>query len=377
MDRSTNASPPIAASCGPAPASGPSALVRAAMLALSFGAVCAELGIAIAFLNALAAPSSLLLAHLGVCAALGGAAAVFGRYGGRDADFLLLVVATAALGPIGAAGASFSAALRWVFARRSTPFERWYASLFPEMAASPTRALYQRIALRGAGPAARSTVAPFADVIALGTVQEKQSVVTMVADAFRPAFAPALRSALNNSEPAIRVQAATASARIENRFLERSMALEERRAATPDDADALLALARHHDEYADTGLLDTGRAQGERRQALEHHLSAERLRPGDPQVTEAIGRLLLRLGEFERAAAYLEREVERPEASAAALGCYLECLYRLRDLEGLRNAARRHRDRIAASDLPDELREAVRLWAGGTPDDVLAKRYEA
>ena len=93
-------------------------------------------------------------------------------------------------------------------------------------------------------------------------------------------------------------------------------------------------------------------------------------------MTEAIGRLLLRLGEFERAAAYLEREVERPEASAAALGCYLECLYRLRDLEGLYNAARRlpgpHRRLRPAA---DQLREAVRLWAGGTPDDVLAKRY--
>jgi polysaccharide biosynthesis protein PelE len=376
MDRPMNASLPIGASCGPAPASRLAALVHAAMLAVSFGAVSAELGIALAGLHAFAPPPSLLLAHLAVCGALGGAAAVFRRYGGRDAGFLLLVVATAALGPMGAAGASFSAALRCVFARRSTPFERWYASLFPEMAASPTRALYQRIALRGAGPAARSTVAPFGDVIALGTVQEKQSVVTMVADAFRPAFAPALRSALNDSEPAIRVQAATASARIENRFLERSMALEERRAATPGDADALLALARHHDEYADTGMLDTSRAQGERRQALEHSLSAERLRPGDPQVTEAIGRLLLRLGEFERAAACLEREVERPDASAVALGCYLECLYQLRDLQGLRDAARRHQDRIAASDLP-ELREAVRLWAGGTPDDLLAKRYAA
>jgi polysaccharide biosynthesis protein PelE len=372
-----SASVPTSARYGPAPASGPGAPVRAAMLGVCFGAVCAELGIALAGLNALAPPSSLLLAHLAVTVALGGAAAVFCRYGGRDPVFLLLVVSIAALGPLGAAGATFAADLRWVFARRATPFERWYASLFPELAASPTRALYQCIALRGAGPAARSTVAPFADVIALGAVHEKQSVVTMVADAFQPAFAPALRSALNDAEPAIRVQAATASARIENRFLERSMALQERRAATPDDADALLALARHHDEYADTGLLDIGRAQGERRQALEHNLSAERLRPGDPQVAEAIGRLLLRLGEFEQAAAYLERAVERSDASASALGCYLECLYGLRDLQGLRDAARRHRDRIAVSELPEELREAVRLWAGGVPDDVLAKRYES
>jgi tetratricopeptide (TPR) repeat protein len=304
---------------------------------------------------------------------LGGAAVVLYRCGGRDPAFLLLVVSTAALGPLGATGAGLGAALRWVFARKATPFEQWYASLFPEMAVSPTRALHQRIALRGAGPAARSTVAPFADVMALGTVQEKQSVVTMVADEFRPAFALALRSALNDAEPAIRVQAATASARIENRFLERSMALEERRAAAPDDADALLALARHHDEYADTGLLDTGRLQGERRRALEYYVRAEQLRPGDPQVAEAIGRLLLRLGQFEQAAAYLGREVERPEASAAAVACYLECLYQLRNLERLRDAARFHCDIVTKSALPDEVREAVRLWAEGTSDDVLSK----
>ena len=197
MDRPTNASPPIAASCGPAPASGSSAPVRAAMLALSFGAVCAELGIAH---RRSRRPRATVLAAPGASR----------RLLERSAARRRCSAGTAAGMPASYSswsrprrsdrwapqGASFSAALRWVFARRSTPFERWYASLFPKMAASPTRALYERIALRGAGPAARSTVAPFADVIALGTVQEKQSVVTMVADEFRPAFAPALRSAL-------------------------------------------------------------------------------------------------------------------------------------------------------------------------------------
>src|SRR5215213_5341249 len=129
-----NALPPTAASCGPAPAPRSGALVRAAMLGVSFGAVCVELGITGAGLRSLAPPSSLLLAHLAVCGVLGGAAAVLYRCGGRDPAFLLLVVSTATLGPLGATGAGLGAALRWVFARRASPFERWYASLFPEVA---------------------------------------------------------------------------------------------------------------------------------------------------------------------------------------------------------------------------------------------------
>jgi tetratricopeptide (TPR) repeat protein len=244
------------------------------------------------------------------------------------------------------------------------------------METSPTRALYERLALRGGGPGTRSNVAPFSDVMALGTVQQKQAVITMIADEFQPSFAPALRSALNDAEPAIRVQAATASARIENHFLERSMALEEQRAAAPDDPDVLLALARHHDEYADTDLLDTSRAQGERRQALEYYDRVERFRPGDPGVAEALGRLLLRLGQPERAVGYLEPLAEGGEASPAALASYLEGLYRLRRLGRLRAAARRLGKRIAASDQPEEVREAARLWAEGTGEDMRASALE-
>jgi polysaccharide biosynthesis protein PelE len=339
---------------------------------LSFGAIGAELVISAAVVGSITSPTSLLLAHLAVSGVLMGAAAMLYRCGGRDPAFLLLVISTAAMGPFGALGAGLGAALRYLFALRATPFEGWYATLFPTLEISPTRALYERIALRGGGPDARSSVAPFSDVMALGTFQQKQAVITMIADEFRPSFAPALRSALNDAEPAIRVQAATASARIENRFLEQAITLEERRAATPDEPNLLLTLAQHHDAYANTGLLDTGRAQGERRQALDCFEHVARLRPDTPGVGKTIGRLLLRLGQPERALLHLESLAMGAAATPDVLAWYMECLYRLGRSGLLRRVAHQYGARIAASDLPYEVREAIRLWAEGVADDMPA-----
>jgi polysaccharide biosynthesis protein PelE len=354
----------------PTPPTVPSAWVRVAMLVLSFGAICAELAISAAALRLVTSPISPLLAQLVVSGVLIAAAAVLYRCGGRDPTFLLLVVSTAAMGPFGALGTGLGAALRWLFALHATPFDEWYAALFPTLEISPTQALYERIALRGGGPGARSSVAPFSDVMALGTLQQKQAVIAMIADEFRPSFAPALRSALNDTEPAVRVQAATASARIENRFLQRAMALEERRAVAPDEPDLLLTLAQHHDAYANTGLLDTARAQGERRQALNCFEHVARLRPDTPGVRQAMGRLLLRLDQPGRALEHLEALATDTAATSEVLAWYMECLYQLRRSEPLRRAAQRHGAQITVSALPYEVREAIRLWSEGVADDM-------
>ncbi|TDH58681.1 hypothetical protein E2C06_31285 [Dankookia rubra] len=343
--------------------------------------ICAELAIAATGLGLLTPPSSLpltlpseatlFLAHLAVSSVLICIAAALYRRGGRTPTFLLLVVSTATMGPLGCVGAALGGVMHWVFIRHATPFAQWYAALFPDIDTSPIRALYERLALRGGAPGPRSNVAPFLDVMALGTVQQKQAVITVIADEFRPAFVPALRSALNDVEPAIRVLAATASARIENWFLERAMELNAHRAAAPDDPDILLTLARHHDEYANTGLLDAGRAQSEWRQALECYELLNQLRPGDPDIIQAIGQLLLRLDEPARAMECLEPLAESANASLDVLSSYLDCLYRLRRVDLLRRVARRHGERISASGLPYNIRCAALLWAEGSAPDML------
>lgn len=344
-------------------ASGP-AWVRAATAGAALATLGAEAWLAAAFLRGSEPLGTLLLAHLAVAAALTAVAALLYRFGGRSPCFLLLVVATAGLGPLGALGSAVTAALRRAFSRRATPFAAWHAALFPTPEASPVQALYERLVLRGAGPAERSTVAPFQEVLALGTVAQKHRVVTMISDHFRLPFVPSLQSALNNPEPAIRVQAATASARIEGGFLKRSMALQERLAAAPGDPEVLLALARHHDDYAGTGLLDPARERGEMRRALELYERVGRLGPVDREVSEATGRLLLRLGEPARALPHLEEGAGGPDAPPSALALHLECLYRLGRLPALRALARRHRGLLADPATPAELRRFLTLWAG-------------
>jgi polysaccharide biosynthesis protein PelE len=350
------------------PTSGP--WVRAGMLGASFSAAGVELAIMQASIRG-APLSSLILAHLATSAVLIIAAAILYRRGGRDPSFLLFVVATAAMGPLGALCAGLGAIVRALFACGATPFEEWYASLFPNVEPSPIRALYDRLVVRAAGPSTRSSVAPFLDVMALGTVKQKQAVITMIADEFQPIFAPALRDALSDSEPSIRVQAATASARIENQFLMRLMALEDRLARASGNPDILLAIARCHEEYANTGLLDPGRVENERRQALEYYGRVREIQPGNPHVAEAMGRILLFLNQPEQALTILEAEARRHEATASTIAMYLECLYRLHRFAAVRDLAREHWDRIAEAGLPSEVLEAANLWAGGTAEYTL------
>ena len=343
--------------------SGP-AWVRAVAVGAALAAVGVEAGLAVALLQGFAPLRTLLLGHFTVAMALTGIAVILYRFGGRSPSFLLLVVSTVGLGPLGALGAVASAALRWNFALRATPFTDWHASLFPASENSPVRALYERLVLRGAGPAERSTVAPFQEVLALGTVAQKHLVVTMISDHFRLPFMPSLRSALNNPEPAIRVQAATASARIEGGFLKRSMALQELLAADPEDPQVLLSLAKHHDEYAGTGLLDPARERSEMRRALDLYERLRHLWPDDPEVAEATGRLLLRLGDPTRALPHLEAGARGSDVPPSALALHLECLYRLGRLASLRALARLRQDRIADPACPADLRHFLSLWAG-------------
>ena len=324
-----------------------------AAIAAALLATAAELGIVTAGILDAAPTPALVAAHVGIGLSLGLGLLPLSPRSRGNPTFLLFMICIIAMGPLGPLGTGLTVALRRGFARRATPFEEWYAALFPRITTTSTRTLYERIVLRGGAPPKRSTVTPFLDVMALGTVQQKQAVIGMATEAFHPAFAPALRSALNDAEPAIRVQAATAFARIEGRFLNRSMMLQARRAERPDDAGVILELARHHEECAESGLLDDGRAKTELTDALACCERVDAMRPGDRVVAEAAARLLLRLGRPEEAMLRLQPLATRSDASPAALTGYFACLFRHGHFGRLRQACHlsgRHIDLSAPSE---------------------------
>ncbi|WP_460451289.1 hypothetical protein [Alsobacter sp. SYSU BS001988] len=302
----------------------------------------------------------LAAAHL-VCAGGAVGIALARRRQGLSPVAFFALMSIVALGPIGVFGAALMGILHRIFARTATPFAQWYATLFPEADIDRPRSLHDLIRLRGAGPGERSTVAPFADILALGSVQQKQSVITLIADNFIPAFAPALRSALNDPEPAIRVQAATAAARIENDYLIRSMQLQEARQANPSDAALTLAQARQLDDYAQTGLLDTGRANAVRQSALALYESLPEDVRGTPAIAEAAGRLLVQLGRCQDAVAQLDPWLKQP--SPGLIACYVEALFELKRYDGVRRACAQFGALLGPQDMPARIRDALAAWS--------------
>lgn len=317
-----------------------------------------------------------LLALHGAIAA-GTAITAFGlrRHAGREPVLLVFVISLAFLGPIGVAGACLSALMRRAFAWRARPFAEWYASLFPEEPQDRVRALHDRVVQRGHGPRARVTVAPFGDVMALGTLQEKQAAIGLIAARFEPSFAPALRAALNDAEAAIRVQAASAVARIEHRFLQQSMAIGERLAAHSDDPDILIEAARHHEAMASAGLLDEERARQAAEEAVQMYRRLLSLPEPGPWMEDAVAgaaRMLLLLGEAEKAARLLAPAAARADAPATLVGLHLEALFRLHRFVDLREFCLRL-DAARDARLPTPLREALRMWrSDGAALPVLA-----
>jgi len=279
---------------------------------------------------------------------------------------LLLVTATAVLGPLGAAGGLLTALLHRRFRRTAKPFQAWYLSIFGKDERAPAQELYDLILSgreRGGEPQGRS-LDSFSDVMRFGTPHQKQAIIALLARHFRPIFAPILRLALDDTDASVRVQAATAKARIEDDFLARWVELEHVARAAPRQVAAQRNLAGHLDDYAFTGLLDEDREREIRAGALAAYRRCVEMAPDEPDARLRMGRLLLRLEDPAAATACLESLALEPGASPELLGWYAEGLFRLRRYEACRRiVVDRLAPHLPEPTLPEKLRHAILLWS--------------
>lgn len=293
---------------------------------------------------------------------------------GRDLRLAgLLLVTMVPLGPVGAACTVATAALLALFSRYATGFQDWYLSLFPDSEIGPARELYELI-VSGRENAHLAAGESFTDVMCMGSPQQKQAVIALVARHFRPAFTPALKAGLADADPSVRVQAATATARVEHEFNERWLALDHAARDRAEDADALAALARHLDDYAFCGLLDANREAEIREKALEGYRRSLELAPDDDGIRLDLGRLLLRCGLAAEAAERLEPLVDRTP-DRRILYWYAESLFRLGRFAELRALPGRRPDLLGnEAELPHTLRDVFALWRGdsaATPPEAV------
>ncbi len=341
------------AHAGAADSAGRHLVLAACALALANLLLLAVVGVGWAF----------LITHIAVVSL-----ALCGWYRMQADDFVdirwrLLALVTAAFGPLGVAGAAAVVALTRTPAAGDRP--AWTPALEQD---GDMHAFERAEANVEAALARRSPVVPFTDVLANGSIEQKQEMVSVIATNFQPSFARALRGAMNDAEPAVRMMAAAAAARIEGEFLDTSMALEGAWAERATDPHRALQLARHYDAFAATDLLDESRANEARQRALEMYELAAGESPQDAGIAQAVVRLLLKLGREEEAIGLYHRRMQDGSAPPALASWYLECLFRRRRFAELRQHAIGLTLRLRDLDtLHPRSVDAMRLWAMGSP----------
>ena len=138
-----------------------------------------------------------------------------GRPASEDATIatvLLLLVLVA--GPVGATAAAAMLPFAGKRPERREILQAWYRRLANAGGVEPATALHDRVV---AGRVLRLDTKPpeqFLDVIARGSLSERQTALGLMARQFHTDFAPALQAALRSQEPVVRVQAAAVVARV-------------------------------------------------------------------------------------------------------------------------------------------------------------------
>ncbi|MDF1734553.1 MAG: hypothetical protein P1U37_04655 [Minwuia sp.] len=308
------------------------------------------------------------LIHIVVVGLLGLGAWRIRPNGGHSRYLVLLSVTTTFLGVFGPLGTMLAMLLHVYFRRNATPFEEWYASLFPDHFDAPSERLYEMLTRGLADSAKQENVTSFTDVLQYGSIEQKRAVISLLTRDFKPEFAPALQSALSDANPAVRVQAATAAASIENAFLERAMELEQAAKAASGDHEAQLEVARHFDNYAFSGILDGDRQSENRRKAEESYRAALGLEPTLADALLGVGRLMVRTGRLEEAARWFEAGFAKGILRPSELAWYMEAVFRLGDFDRLRYAVAGFGDDLLADTaISDRLRDVILAWQGVDP----------
>jgi len=281
------------------------------------------------------------------------------------------------LGPFGVVCVLATALFLGLYRRNATSFEDWYASLFPELSNTLSGGIYQQIGSRRERSAGSADVRPFIDLLTHGTSEQKQAVVTLLARKYDAALSGALDRALNDSDPSIRILAASAAATIEQRYMDRWLELAAGVEDAPDDSRAHFALATHLDDYAFSGILGPQRTEDVRAQAFQAYRECLRLDEDSREARFALGRILLRSDKVSEACDVFREILDGADAdagTAGARGFHAECLYRLGRYGELRTAlARFFEDGADESDLPEPLADVARLWRDHDIDEVAKK----
>ncbi len=277
---------------------------------------------------------------------------------------MLMLVTSSVLGPVGTAGTLLAVLQGIFYVRYRHSFEEWFNSIFPKAEPSLPEDIVDALEMGRDNNPYEYSVIPFMDVMKIGNEAQKREALSRMASSFHPRFSAALKTALTDESSAIRVQAATTITKIENKFHERLLRIEQLHREHPQNPVVKKALAEHYDDYAFTGLLDIQRELSNRQKARELYLEYLQLRPEDIDVRLKVGRLLIRSEELDQAVDWFKHSLDEGYATDALKIWYMECLFKAGRFDELRAAASTfHIDLNHYKNLQPEMVETIHLWA--------------
>jgi hypothetical protein len=335
-------------------------------LAASLAGAGLEIAAAFLFLTKSIMPA--LMLH-GTALALLAALATW-RQGEARSWLRLLLVAVLCTGPFGAILCLLVGAIyRFLPPPES---EDLLASLLPDEVYDAHTRLQERLSQEPAGQPVATRVEPFQNILSGGSIIQKQIMIAKITKHFRPRFAPLLLQTLQDPNPAVRVQAATALAKIERDFLMRYMSLEKKLRTKPGQRKLQLKLAELCDSYAHAGLIDESqrRTMRERAIALYRDCLASS-RPAGKQQQELrlrLARLYLREERPQDAYELLRTALaEAKKPASSLLLWYIESLFRLRKIAELRRCVQRYGHQLKQLDAQKagmEISRLIEAWGG-------------
>lgn len=265
------------------------------------------------------------------------------------------------LGPVAATGAI---AVLLFTALRHDPVANaalWHEHLFPNLAGDALGEQMEAIARQHTDADTASEIESFYDVLRWGSLSQQEHVLSMISRSFKPEFAPVLRAGLAVDDLGLRAQAAAGLSLLEARLSGRLVELQKEFART-GDAQSALVLTQALSDAAHSGLYDDDRSAEMRAEIVS--ILTPLAEDGNPRVVAMLGRTLIHLGAFERAAETLAPAVEAGTRDDAAFSWLLEALFRQGDYARLRTlltARAAEVSRLVQQDGP--LAPALRFWA--------------
>lgn len=275
---------------------------------------------------------------------------------------IMTIVSTVA-GIFGTLGALLGFFVTAIFRARSQQFMEWYESIFPTDHLYDPEVVNDQIVEGIDENPQRYSVMPFLDVMRLGSEGQKRRAIGKMTTRFSPRFAPAFRVALADSSNSIRVQAATAVAKIERDFGRKLARIEAARSKDSRNPHLTMALAKFYDDYAFIGVLDPELENLNRERAINTYKSYLQQDPNSSEAWLAVGRLMFRSQRWDEAADWFRAALDRGWNSEQMVMWYFESLFRLGQYGELRRAILEYgRGVVHKDELPADVRNAVSMW---------------